>query len=127
MKKLALFLVSVAFLLPLLAFGSQVTKVVNSVLMVPEKYQCPLTIHFVAEITTDGACTVKYRWVRSDGVRLPVAVLRFARANTRSVTYDWTLPVFNPVPMTQWTKLEILSPNPLLSNLAGACVTCRPK
>jgi hypothetical protein len=127
MKKNFIIMALSLLLIPAFLHAFKVTQATNSILAFHTPYQCPLTLQFVAQITADGPGDVKFRWVRSDGVRTPIAILHFARAGVMTVNYDWVLRVYNPVPATQWTRVQILSPNALLSNRAGASVTCRPR
>ncbi len=121
----ALFLVLV--FLPALVHGFGVTKVKNYIRALPAKFQCPVTLKFHADITTDGACDVKFTWLRSDGFRTPEVILHFDRAETLPIYYEWLLPVYNAVVAMQRVRVEIVSPNHIDSNWAGSCVHCRPR
>lgn len=125
-RRLGILMLGLA-LIPALAHGIGVTKVKNYIRAIPAKYQCPLTLKFHADITTDGACDVKFTWLRSDGFRTPETIIHFDRAETKPVYYDWTLTVWNPVLAIQRARVEIVSPNHIDSNWAGACVHCRPR
>jgi len=114
-------------LVPALVHGFGVTKVKNYIRAIPAKYQCPLTLKFHADITSDGACNVKFTWLRSDGFRTVEVIIHFDRAETKPVYYDWTLPAWNPVPAIQRVRVEVVSPNHVNSNWAGASVNCRPR
>ena len=127
MNKNIVLLVMGLLLITVIVHGANVSKVRNAILAFHTPYQCPLTLQFRAEITTEGPSDVKYQWVRSDGFRTPEILLHFDRAETKTVRYSWTLRVYNPVLRTQWTQVQILSPNNLLSNRAGASVHCRPR
>lgn len=114
-------------LVPALVHGFGATKVKNYINAIPARYQCPLTLKFHADITTDGACDVKFTWLRGDGFRTPEVIIHFGRAGTKTVYYDWTLTVWNPVAALQRARVEVVSPNHIDSNWAGAGVNCRPR
>lgn len=42
-----------------------------------------------ADITTNGAGTVTYQWVRSDGVPVPAETLTYSMLGTKTVSYEW--------------------------------------
>lgn len=61
-----------------------------------------------ANITTNGAGTVKLKWIRSDGATPPVPPdLVFASAGTQSVSISWTTTASG----THWFDIYIDSPN----------------
>ncbi|MFN3492360.1 MAG: NBR1-Ig-like domain-containing protein, partial [Anaerolineales bacterium] len=61
-----------------------------------------------ANITTNGAGTVKVKWIRSDGATPPVPPdLVFAAAGTQSVSISWTTTASG----THWFDLYVDSPN----------------
>lgn len=84
---------------------------------------CPQTLNFNGSITTNGAASVKYTWVSSDGSTWPEHTLNFAKAGTERATETWQLGATNTV----WVQLKVLSPNAVLSNRATARVTCSAK
>lgn len=87
---------------------------------------CPQTFTFNGGITTNGATTVNYQWVRSDGSLSPVQVLSFPGAGTQNVASDsWTLgsPGFN---FNGWERIQVLSPNSITSVLASFTLNCPP-
>jgi hypothetical protein len=45
----------------------------------------------VANITTNGAGTVTYKWTRSDGASAPTKTLVFGSAGTQTDSYEWAL------------------------------------
>jgi hypothetical protein len=65
--------------------------------------------HIVANITTNGAGTVTYRWIRSDGgVDMAVhPALDYASAGTQSVSTDWS----SSAPGAKWMDIYIDTPN----------------
>lgn len=85
--------------------------------------KCPVRFTFTAQITTDGAGTVEYLWLRSDGATISPQTLSFASAGTQSVTATWDISA--GVHTNLWMQLEILSPNSVLSNQATFSVTCQ--
>lgn len=52
------------------------------------KSDCPM---MTAQITTNGAGDVKYKWTRSDGASAPTETVNFASAGTKSVSTNWAL------------------------------------
>lgn len=82
---------------------------------------CPQTFTFNGTITTNGAGSVSYRWVRSDGTLRPVQTLPFAFAGTQNVAPDtWTL----NANFVGWARIEVLSPNPIVSPTANFSLNC---
>jgi hypothetical protein len=84
---------------------------------------CPQTFTFNGTITTNGAGSVTYRWERSDGTLGPIQSLPFAFAGTQNVAPDsWSV---NST-MAGWARLQIISPNSLLSPQANFTLNCAP-
>mgnify|MGYP001567226316 CR=1 FL=1 len=82
---------------------------------------CPKKFDFTANITTNAAGTVTYKWARSDGAGAPTHTLVFASAGTQPATPDdWTLSSSG----TKWEKIQILTPNSLESNQAEFTLNC---
>ncbi len=82
---------------------------------------CPTNFTFNGTITTNGAGSVTYQWVRSDGVLLPPVVLPFASAGTQNVApLIWTA----NANMTAWAQLQVLSPNNIASAPATFTLSC---
>lgn len=82
---------------------------------------CPKKFEFTANITTNGAGTVTYKWARSDGAGSPTETLVFTSATTQPASPDsWTL----SSPGSKWEKIQILTPNTLDSNQATFDLTC---
>jgi hypothetical protein len=92
----------------------------------PSEYagKCPKTFMFAAKIVTNGKGTVKYQWVRNDGVRGPVESIRFNEAGTQIVTTSWTLAREGNNFRKYWKAVQIISPNPLVSNPAVFSLKC---
>jgi len=68
---------------------------------------CPRVI---AHITTNGAGTVTYHWIRSDNGSTSTFTLTYGSAGTQSTNYDWALPhVWNGT--TEWVGIYNDSPN----------------
>lgn len=66
---------------------------------------CPLV---TAHITTNGAGTVKYHWIYSDGASAPIETLSFGSAGTKNVQFKWTL---GSAAGSQWVGIYIDEPN----------------
>lgn len=76
------------------------------------KANCPKEIIFRGAITTDGAGTVKYVFVRSDGASSPVYQLNFEKAGTKEIETSWAL----GASYKGFQSVKILSPNEVESN-----------
>jgi hypothetical protein len=87
--------------------------------------QCPATHYFVADVTVDGACTVTYKWERSDGVTGSVQTLVFNGAGTQQIGDTWMLGG-GPGTGTVWERVDVLTPLPMTSNQASMTITCTP-
>lgn len=85
----------------------------------------PVNLNFVADITTDGACTVTYKWERSDGAGAPVKTLVFNSATTKHVTTSWMLGG-GPGAGTVWQRVHVLTPLPMMSNQATVNLNFTP-
>ncbi len=90
---------------------------------IPPRAACPVKMHFVGTITTNGATEVKYTWVSSDGGTWPEGTLRFGKAGTEKVSQELEqgAPGQN---VHGWLQLKVLSPNTLLSNRVTHNVIC---
>ena len=88
---------------------------------VGESCSTDTTIH--GEITTNGATTVSYTWISSDGRSWPHRNLKFASATQRQVTENWKLGGPGKK-VNKWIQLQILSPNRTLSNKLDLDFTC---
>lgn len=87
---------------------------------------CPKKFDFTANITTNAAGTVKYKWTRNDGGSGSEQTLVFASAGTQAASPDdWTLggPGFS---YSGWEKIMITTPNTTESNQASFTLTCSP-
>lgn len=81
---------------------------------------CPFNPSFKVTITTNGPCTVTYRWERSDG-NSPQQTMVFTAAGSKSATTGW--------PQTTsghyWVQVRTLTPNELLSPKREWNITCQ--
>jgi ligand-binding SRPBCC domain-containing protein len=84
---------------------------------------CPVTINFKGLIAVSGACTVKYKFIRSDGAVAPLKTVTFFSAGTRTVTTTWTL----GHSYSGWEAIEVSAPVKVTSNHANFTITCTPK
>jgi len=84
----------------------------------------PVKINFEADITTNGPCTVTYRWERSDGVQSPVETLIFNAAETKKVKDDWTIGCGGPGTGFLWERVNIITPLPMTSNNGEFVLNC---
>ena len=64
----------------------------------------------VADITTNAAGTVTYKWTRSDSASTPTKSLVFGSAGTQSDSYEWALGSGAPAG-TYWLGIYIDDPN----------------
>lgn len=89
---------------------------------------CPHKFTFTGRITVNRPGTVHYTWVRSDNIPRKTYTLLFRQAGTLAVTHSWelgskTMGSFKD----QWARIEILTPNPRVSNQAEFDLTCLPQ
>ena len=98
----------------------QVTKVTAEV--DPEIFTgtCPKSATYTGKITTNGAGTVSYRWVRSDGIG-ETRTLNFSAAGTQAVA---NVNMNYTHSATHWAKLEVLAPNAMTSDQAKFTLNC---
>ncbi len=86
---------------------------------------CTQNFVFSAKIYTNGAATVKYKWLRSDGATAPEQTITFTDAGMQTVTTTWSRgPIAAGETATGWERIEILSPGSGLSNQAEYTLTC---
>ncbi len=81
---------------------------------------CPETFNFSAVITTNGPCTVTYKWERSDGAIAPVESITFPAAGSQTVGTYWQL----GASYSGWERVHILTPNSGVSNQASFALNC---
>ena len=108
---------------------SGVTTTVN-----PANYSGPCTdpggkridFAFSADITTNAAGTVTYRWERSDNASGSEQSLTYTSAGTKTVTTTWSR-WFNPGDnATGWERIYVNNPNHQAFSEANFSVTCDP-
>ena len=108
---------------------SGVTTTVN-----PANYSGPSTtaggyridFAFSADITTNAAGTITYKWERSDNASASEQSLTFASAGTKTVTTTWSR-WFNPGDnATGWERIYINEPNHQAFSEANFTVACDP-
>ncbi len=79
---------------------------------------CPKDVTFYATITTNGAGSVNYRFIRSDGTETGENSISFDFASSKSVENTWSKSG------SGWEKLKITSPNTLESSQATFNINC---
>ena len=87
-----------------------VTSVVTSVDNVSYTGVCPATLTFSATIYTNGAGTVTYYWVRSDGSTSAEQTLTYPARGSQTVTDIWSLGSPGAV-INGWNRVYIDVPN----------------
>lgn len=114
----------------LLAQGKPVTpaKVVTGVSVSVDigsyRAPCPAQLTFTGKITVLAVSKqpITYQWIRSDGVKSPKRSLVMT-STTAIVTDKWK--VGRPgEQMRVWKKLQVLTPNSVLSSPAESAVLC---
>ncbi len=84
---------------------------------------CQSTFTFDANIWANGAGTVTYYWVRSDGSQSPEGTLTFTAAGYQTVSEEWTLG--DPgAAISGWDEVYIDQPNQQTFSPAGFSLTC---
>lgn len=68
---------------------------------------CPFLFVFTSNVSTNGAGTVQYHWVRSDVANAGAGVLTYSAAGTQTISMNWNLGASGP----SWVQLFIDSPN----------------
>ncbi|MCJ7679344.1 MAG: hypothetical protein MUP70_01330 [Candidatus Aminicenantes bacterium] len=86
--------------------------------------RCPHTFNFTGKITVNGAGTVKYKWIRSDGATSRPDTIIFRTAGTQTVSTSWTLGSDGQEYKDYWEAVEIIEPNPITSNKALFTLIC---
>ncbi|MBI3380102.1 hypothetical protein HY029_05085 [Candidatus Gottesmanbacteria bacterium] len=100
-----------------------VTSVTASVDPANHSGTCPKQFNFSAQITSNTAGTVTYKWERSDGAGASTQSLSFSGAATQTVTDSWTLGG-SGFSYSGWEKVTILTPNSTSSNQANFTLAC---
>ena len=86
---------------------------------------CTQKYTFSAKIHTNGAATVKYKWLRSDNAIAPEQSITYTEAGVQNVTTEWTRgPVTSGTTEGGWMRIEILSPGTGLGNKAEFTLSC---
>ena len=86
---------------------------------------CTQKFSFSAKIYTNGAATVKYKWLRSDNASAPEQTLTYSGAGVQTVSEDWTVgPVSSGGSMSGWERIQIISGGSGVSNTADFTLTC---
>ena len=70
-------------------------------------WKCPASLKFSYSITTDGPCTVKYVWIRSDGITSSESTTTFSSAGTKTLNYTWKVTESGEY----WVQLYTTTPN----------------
>jgi len=84
---------------------------------------CPYTLKFKGEISASAACTVQYKFVRSDGGSTAVQALHFIAAGTTPLTYTW----FLGATLVGWVAIQVTSPVSVVSNHGDFALACVAK
>ena len=124
----------ISFLIILLAvstaaFAIEAFKVTGVSVSVSEpEYRgfCPHKFVFTGRITVNREGTVRYTWLRSDGIPRKTYTLEFAAAGTKTVTHEWELGGAMGTYRDRWAQIEILAPNSRRSNQAEFDLECIP-
>jgi len=97
----------------------------------PESYsgKCPTVITFKGHIAAAGMIsaskpvTVKYTFIRSDGVTGPVQTVTFTKQGAQTVSNTWHIggPGFSA---SGWQAIKIISPDPKESKKANFTLNC---
>lgn len=86
---------------------------------------CTQKYTFSAKIYTNGATTVKYKWLRSDNAIAPEQSITYTEAGMQTVTTEWTRgPITSGTNEGGWMRIEILSPGTGLGNKAEFTLSC---
>jgi len=101
--------------------GALITKV--SVSVSPSTYSstsCSKAFKFTGKITASREGTVKYYWEKSNGGKSTSQTVKFTKAETKSVSYSWTV----NGDYSGWARLKTTSPETLTSSKASFTETC---
>ena len=85
---------------------------------------CSQKFSFSAKIYTNGAVTVKYKWLRSDDASAPEQTLTYTGAGMQTVSEDWTLSRNPGETYNGWERIQIISGGSGVSNKAEFTLTC---
>jgi hypothetical protein len=101
--------------------------IVTAIRLLPIKTRkgepCPAMFSVLGELETNGATSVNYTWVSSDGHSWPNHTLVFATATSQSLAANWSLggPGANT---DNWIQLSVLSPNKRISKKLKIGLAC---
>jgi len=114
---------------PVLAQQNQVIMIKPTVQPQKLKGPCPVRLEFKATIMADEFGDVEYRWLRSDGLEMPVETLSLpesGRKRSGEVSMSWDVaPYSAPKGEEYWADVEVLSPESLgSSGRARAWIMC---
>jgi hypothetical protein len=103
--------------------GAVVTGVVLRPIKTLKGEKCPEDFAVIGDMATDGAASVKYTWISSDGGAWPESTLVFTGATAQSVSSKWILggPGTNT---DHWLQLSVVSPNKKLSKRIRVDLAC---
>lgn len=85
---------------------------------------CSQKFSFSAKIYTNGAASVKYKWLRSDNANSSEQTLTYTEAGMQTVTTEWTLGQASGNTYNGWERIEITSPASALGNKAEFTLSC---
>jgi hypothetical protein len=72
---------------------------------------CPVKLTFVGKISTDGAGTVEYQFIRSDNATVKPRTTNFSSAGTKQVATTWQLGGPKLPTYSGWLGMKVLAPN----------------
>jgi hypothetical protein len=88
---------------------------------------CPHKFIFTGRITANREGTVRFTWLRSDGIPRKTYILAFEAAGTKTVTHEWELGGAMGTYRDRWAQIEVLAPNSVRSNQAEFDLECLPQ
>ena len=108
---------------PIPARGTIVTAIRVLPIKTRKGEPCPATFTVLGELETNGATTVNYTWISSDGHSWPDHALTFSTATVQTVSANWSLggPGANT---NNWIQLSVLAPNKKISKQLKIGLAC---
>ena len=102
-------------------------RVTASLAASPANYdgQCPANIKLIGSISMSAKGTVRYTFLRSDGMMSPIRDLVFEAPGTKPVGTTWSLGGIAVPSYSGWVKIKILSPIPMETEKAEFEFVCR--
>jgi len=76
---------------------------------------CPASPTLYGTIYTNGATSVKYTWVTSDGKSWPEKTVKVTSTKMAGVNVTWKLGKPGEKNVKAWIQLQTVDPNPMLS------------